>query len=105
MCIRDSSKPLEIMFTENAVIIGIIAVNLPFMVLSLQSVIEGIARAVEEPAFSLGATPVANLLIQRRSARWHAYRTDRRHRPRRDRLLLSRPGRPACGRRHSIGMH
>src|ERR1700757_508303 len=30
-------KPFEIMFTEKAVIIGIIAVNLPFMVLSLQS--------------------------------------------------------------------
>ena len=51
-------KPLEIMFTEKAVIIGIIAVNLPFMVLSLQSVIEGIDRAVEEAAFSLGAPPI-----------------------------------------------
>jgi putative spermidine/putrescine transport system permease protein len=50
-------QPLEIMFTENAVIVGIIAVNLPFMVLSLQSVIEGIDRAVEEAAFSLGAPP------------------------------------------------
>ncbi|WP_371135898.1 ABC transporter permease [Reyranella sp.] len=50
-------KPLEIMFTETAVIIGIIAVNLPFMVLSLQSVIEGIDRSVEEAAFSLGAPP------------------------------------------------
>ena len=50
-------KPLEIMFTEKAVIIGIIAVNLPFMVLTLQSVIEGIDRAVEEAAFSLGAPP------------------------------------------------
>jgi len=52
------STPLEIMFTERAVIIGIIAVNLPFMVLSLQSVIEGIDRAVEEAAFSLGASPL-----------------------------------------------
>jgi putative spermidine/putrescine transport system permease protein len=52
------SKPLEIMFTEKAVIIGIIAVNLPFMVLSLQSVIESIDRAVEEAAFSLGAPPL-----------------------------------------------
>jgi putative spermidine/putrescine transport system permease protein len=50
-------KPIEIMFTEKAVVIGIIAVNLPFMVLSLQSVIEGIDRAVEEAAFSLGAPP------------------------------------------------
>ncbi len=50
--------PLEIMFTEVAVTIGIIAVNLPFMVLTLQSVIEGIDRAVEEAAFSLGANPL-----------------------------------------------
>lgn len=51
-------RPIEIMFTEKAVIIGIIAVNLPFMVLSLQSVIESIDRAVEEAAFSLGAPPL-----------------------------------------------
>lgn len=53
------STPLEIMYTETAVIVGITAVNLPFMVLSLQSVIESIDRAVEEAAFSLGAGPVA----------------------------------------------
>ena len=56
------STPLEIMFTETAVIIGIIAVNLPFMVLTLQSVIESIDRSVEEAAFSLGAGP------------WHMFR-------------------------------
>jgi putative spermidine/putrescine transport system permease protein len=52
-----TSAPVQIMFTEGAVIIGIIAVNLPFMVLTLQSVIESIDRAVEEAAFSLGAGP------------------------------------------------
>jgi putative spermidine/putrescine transport system permease protein len=52
------SAPIEIMFTEKAVIIGTIAVNLSFMVLSLQAVIEGIDRSVEEAAFSLGAPPV-----------------------------------------------
>ncbi|WP_160121860.1 ABC transporter permease [Rhodovarius lipocyclicus] len=51
------STPIDIMFTETAVIIGITAVNLPFMVLSLQSVIEGIDRSVEEAAFNLGAPP------------------------------------------------
>ena len=51
------SQPIEIMFTEAAVVIGITAVNLPFMVLTLQSVIEGIDRSVEEAAFNLGATP------------------------------------------------
>ena len=50
-------EPLEIMYTETAVVAGIIAVNLPYMVLTLQSVIEGINRNVEEAAFSLGAGP------------------------------------------------
>ncbi len=54
-------RPIEIMFTENAVLIGIIAVNLPFMVLTLQSVIEGIPRHVEEAAFSLGANPIGDV--------------------------------------------
>jgi putative spermidine/putrescine transport system permease protein len=52
------ASPLEIMYTEGAVIAGIIAVNLPYMVLTLQSVIEGINRNVEEAAFSLGAGPM-----------------------------------------------
>jgi putative spermidine/putrescine transport system permease protein len=47
------------MYTEFAVIVGIAAVNLPFMVLTLSSVIEGIDQADEEAAFSLGAGPWA----------------------------------------------
>ncbi len=50
-------EPLQIMYTETAVVVGIIAVNLPYMVLTLQSVIEGISRSLEEAAFSLGAGP------------------------------------------------
>jgi len=46
------------MYTEFAVIVGILAVNLPYMVLTLQSVIEGIDRNVEEAAFNLGAGPI-----------------------------------------------
>lgn len=52
-----TTEPTEIMFTEGAVVIGIIAVNLPYMVLTLQSVLEGINRNLEEAAFSLGAAP------------------------------------------------
>ncbi len=52
-----TTKPTEIMFSETAVLLGIVAVNLPFMMLTLQSVIEGIARNLEEAAFSLGAPP------------------------------------------------
>ena len=51
-------KPIEIMYTETAVLIGIVAVNLPYMVLTLQSVIEGISPMIEEAAFSLGANPM-----------------------------------------------
>jgi putative spermidine/putrescine transport system permease protein len=51
-------RPLQIMFTEFAVVVGIVAVNLPFVALSLQAVLEGLDRAVEEAALSLGAGPL-----------------------------------------------
>jgi putative spermidine/putrescine transport system permease protein len=53
-----TSQPTEVMFTTQAVIIGIISVNLPYMVLTLQSVIEGVERQMEEAALSLGAGPI-----------------------------------------------
>ena len=49
--------PIQIMYTELAVVIGIIAVNLPFVVLTLQAVLEGIDRPIEEAALGLGAGP------------------------------------------------
>jgi putative spermidine/putrescine transport system permease protein len=52
------SEPIVFMYTELAVIVGILAVNLPYVVLTLQSVIEGIDRSVEEAAFNLGAGPI-----------------------------------------------
>ena len=53
-----TSEPIVFMYTELAVIVGIVAVNLPYVVLTLQSVIEGIDRGVEEAAFNLGAGPL-----------------------------------------------
>jgi putative spermidine/putrescine transport system permease protein len=53
------ASPLAIMYTPSAVFVGIISVNLPFVVLTLSSVLEGIDRASEEAALSLGATPFA----------------------------------------------
>ena len=53
-----TSEPIVFMYTEFAVIVGILAVNLPYVVLTLQSVIEGLDRAVEEAAFNLGAGPI-----------------------------------------------
>jgi len=52
-----TATPLTIMYTPVAVFVGIISVNLPFVVLTLQSVLEGIDRSSEEAALSLGATP------------------------------------------------
>ncbi|MER9596879.1 ABC transporter permease [Mesorhizobium sp. M0244] len=51
------TQPIEMMYTETAVIIGLVAINLPVMVLTLQSVIEGIDHSLEEAALSLGAGP------------------------------------------------
>jgi putative spermidine/putrescine transport system permease protein len=53
-----TSEPIVFMYTEFAVVVGILAVNLPYVVLTLQSVIEGIDRSVEEAAFNLGAGPI-----------------------------------------------
>jgi putative spermidine/putrescine transport system permease protein len=55
------ARPIDIMFTETTVVIGITAVNLPFMVLSLQSVIESIDHSVEDAAFTMGASLAAML--------------------------------------------
>ena len=51
-------EPLQLMYTEFAVIVGIVAVNLPFVVLTLQAVLEGIERPIEEAALGLGASPL-----------------------------------------------
>ena len=51
-------NPLEIMYTPLAVIVGITGFNLPFMVLTLQSIIEGIDPVLEEAALGMGARPL-----------------------------------------------
>jgi len=51
-------EPLEILYTPTAVVIGIIAVVLPFMTLTLQSVLEQIDPSLEEAAGNLGARPL-----------------------------------------------
>jgi putative spermidine/putrescine transport system permease protein len=48
---------VNLMYSETAVIAGIIAINLPFTVLTLQSVFEGIDPRLEEAAASMGAAP------------------------------------------------
>jgi putative spermidine/putrescine transport system permease protein len=48
---------IDLMYTPTAVVIGTLSVNLPFMVLTLQSVFEGIDTRLEEAARGLGAEP------------------------------------------------
>ncbi len=50
-------QPVQILYTKSAVVVGIVAVVLPFMILSIQSVIESIDVSVEEAARNLGASP------------------------------------------------
>jgi len=52
-------SPATLMYTPWVVLVGIVSVNLPFVTLTLQSVIEGIDAALGEAAASLGATPFA----------------------------------------------
>ena len=48
---------LELMYTPFAVVAGIVSINLPFVVLTIQSTIETIDIRIEEAAQSLGAPP------------------------------------------------
>ncbi len=47
--------PVKLMYTPLAVIIGLVSVMLPFMIVTLQSVLEGIDENLESAAASLGA--------------------------------------------------
>jgi putative spermidine/putrescine transport system permease protein len=51
-----ADAPLELLYRPGAVLVGIVAVNLPFVVLTLQSVLEGLDPRTEEAALSLGAS-------------------------------------------------
>src|SRR5262249_38721106 len=49
-------EPLALMYTPKAVIFGIIAVVLPYMILTISAVIENIPRELEDAAANLGAS-------------------------------------------------
>ena len=53
-----SGRGLELMYTGFAVVVGIVSINLPVVVLAVQSTIETIDPRVEEAAQSLGAAPI-----------------------------------------------
>ena len=52
-----TGQGLELMYTSFAVIAGIVSINLPFVVLTVQSTLETIDPRLEEAAQSLGAPP------------------------------------------------
>ena len=54
---RLTGHGLELMYTTFAVIAGIVSINLPFVVLTVQSTLETIDFRIEEAAESLGAPP------------------------------------------------
>ncbi|NTF83962.1 ABC transporter permease [Agrobacterium rhizogenes] len=50
-------EPIRILYTGHAVVISLLALTLPFMIISLQSVFESLGRAYEEAALTMGAGP------------------------------------------------
>lgn len=57
------SSPLPLMYNRSGVVVGMVQLALPFMILSLIGVIQGIDPSLEEAAQSLGAS------------RWHTFFT------------------------------
>ncbi len=55
-------RHIDLMFTPTAVVIGTLSVNLPFMVLTLQTVFDGIDHRLSEAASGLGAPPARAFL-------------------------------------------
>ena len=55
-------KPLSILYTPTAVLIGLVHLLTPYMILNITSVIQSIDRNVEYAAHSLGASPLKTFL-------------------------------------------
>jgi putative spermidine/putrescine transport system permease protein len=52
-----TDAPLQMIYTPAAVILALVSVVLPYMILTLASVIEAIPRQLEEAALNMGARP------------------------------------------------
>lgn len=51
-----AAEPHRLLYTDLAVLIGTVSVQLPFMIITLQSVIESISPSLEEAALGLGGS-------------------------------------------------
>jgi putative spermidine/putrescine transport system permease protein len=54
-----TDAPLQMIYTPWAVVLALVSVVLPYMILTLASVIEAIPRRLEEAALNMGARPFA----------------------------------------------
>src|SRR3546814_5048813 len=54
---------IRLLYTQSAVIIGTTAVVLPYLILTLQSVIEGVDVSIEEDASNLGANRIKTFFL------------------------------------------
>ena len=57
-----ADEPLKLLYTPAAVVVGTTGIVLPYLILTLQSVLEGIDFSVEEAARNLGANPIVTFL-------------------------------------------
>jgi putative spermidine/putrescine transport system permease protein len=51
--------PLRLLYSEEAVIVGLVYIMIPFMVLTIAAVLENVSSTLEEAARDLGASPLA----------------------------------------------
>jgi putative spermidine/putrescine transport system permease protein len=51
-------EPLRLLYSQIAVIIGLVYIMIPFMVLTVAAVLENVSKTLEEAARDLGATPL-----------------------------------------------
>ncbi|MBD9524461.1 ABC transporter permease [Ensifer sp. ENS02] len=53
-----TERPLQLLYNETSVIIGMVQVAVPFVVMSIYGVLQSIPRQLEHAAMTVGATPV-----------------------------------------------
>jgi putative spermidine/putrescine transport system permease protein len=52
-------EPVRFLYTESAIVVGLVYIMIPFMVLTVAAVLENVDGTLEEAARDLGATPLA----------------------------------------------
>lgn len=58
MSIGITDRPMQLLYNETSVLIGMVQVAVPFVVLSLYGVLQAIPRQLEQAAMTVGATPI-----------------------------------------------